>query len=286
MNPESKKSVRLFTALSMGLSFLVAGCGLSSVDDGDTDAETDGAIGADEAALYNGWSRGPREQVHVWDHPWPGHYCGDGVVGTNEECDDGDHGVGDGCNTNCRIEPGFTCQGSPSACADVDECHATTAACGNQATCRNLIGSFECACNAGFDGNGMTCSDVDECALGLDACDDNAQCRNKLGGYGCACNTGYEGDGFTCADIDECAGTSPCAVGSVCANHDGGFKCACDVGFEGADGDCSDIDECSNGTAECSLDAKCNNRPGTYECVCAEGFKGDGFNCEYIGAKE
>ena len=35
--------------------------------------------------------------------------CGDGVVGTGEQCDDGNSTPGDGCSGVCQIEPGYTC---------------------------------------------------------------------------------------------------------------------------------------------------------------------------------
>lgn len=42
--------------------------------------------------------------------------CGNGVVEGKEECDDGDLQDGDGCNSVCRIEPGWSCTGHPSKC--------------------------------------------------------------------------------------------------------------------------------------------------------------------------
>ena len=41
--------------------------------------------------------------------------CGDGVVDPDEECDDGDEMVADGCS-GCRIDPLWTCSGEPSDC--------------------------------------------------------------------------------------------------------------------------------------------------------------------------
>ena len=43
-------------------------------------------------------------------------------------------------------------------CQDIDECQASP--CDANATCTNQLGSFECACNDGFQGNGTTCSAV------------------------------------------------------------------------------------------------------------------------------
>jgi CSLREA domain-containing protein len=42
--------------------------------------------------------------------------CGNGIVESGEECDDGNAIANDGC-TNCRIDSGFSCTGSPSTCA-------------------------------------------------------------------------------------------------------------------------------------------------------------------------
>ena len=39
--------------------------------------------------------------------------------------------------------------------SDIDECENNV--CDVYATCTNLVGSFECNCNAGFSGDGYTC---------------------------------------------------------------------------------------------------------------------------------
>lgn len=42
--------------------------------------------------------------------------CGDGSRQDFEECDDGNRNGGDGCAASCRVEVGWTCEGSPGAC--------------------------------------------------------------------------------------------------------------------------------------------------------------------------
>ena len=46
--------------------------------------------------------------------------------------------------------------------------------CNDNATCTDNAGSFDCACNSGYSGDGTACADDDECILGTDNCSDNA----------------------------------------------------------------------------------------------------------------
>ena len=48
------------------------------------------------------------------------HYCGDGAVKDNEECDDRNILSGDGCSQNCLIEKDYICLGEPSVCEFVE----------------------------------------------------------------------------------------------------------------------------------------------------------------------
>ena len=81
---------------------------------------------------------------------------------------------------------------------DVDECALATNNCAADATCTNAAGSFSCACNPGFTGDGTSCADVDECALGTDDCAADATCTNSAGSFSCACDAGFTGDGTSC----------------------------------------------------------------------------------------
>nr|BDT33004.1 DUF4215 domain-containing protein [Myxococcus sp. MH1] len=212
-----------------------------------------------------------------------GPLCGDGRVGTGESCDDGNRTANDGCSTICQVEPGYTCQGSPSVCTDVNECTNGTSQCSVNATCTNTPGSYTCTCKAGYSGNGRTCNDVNECTNGTSQCSPNATCTNTPGSYTCACKAGYSGNGRTCNDINECTnGTSQCSVNATCSNTQGSYTCTCKAGYSGNGRTCNDINECTNGTSQCSVNATCSNTQGSYNCTCKAGYSGNGRTCNDI----
>ena len=210
--------------------------------------------------------------------------CGDNIVGSTEECDDGGLQNGDGCSSVCEVEGGWTCDASsPSVCTDIDECTAGTDNCDEHAACANTQGGHTCTCNEGWEGNGYTCTDIDECQNDLAGCDENASCVNTAGSFFCSCYFGFNGDGYTCTDIDECtAGTDNCDEHAACANTQGGHTCACNEGWEGDGVTCTDINECLTDNGGCDENASCVNTAGSFFCSCYFGFNGDGYTCTDI----
>ncbi|KAJ8300023.1 hypothetical protein KUTeg_021542 [Tegillarca granosa] len=98
-------------------------------------------------------------------------------------------------------------------CEDIDECHVTPEVCGQfcknvpdvnecrrgihrcSHLCRNSIGSYKCACPAGYTlVNGDTCRDINECAEGGANCGVGHECENTQGSYKCIqlCPPGYQ----------------------------------------------------------------------------------------------
>lgn len=158
--------------------------------------------------------------------------CGDGIVGAGEQCDDFNTTSGDGCTSNCVIEPGFLCFGQPSVCVSINVCGDGIVGPGEECDDGNLISGDGCtstcllegpSCvNAIVDGaesdidcGGPTCSPCangKHCALGVD-------CLSGVCSAGfcapSACNDGVKNGTET--DVDCGGACSPCASGHACS---------------------------------------------------------------------
>ncbi|XP_008284672.1 EGF-containing fibulin-like extracellular matrix protein 2 isoform X3 [Stegastes partitus] len=122
-----------------------------------------------------------------------------------------------------RCAPGFTAD-DQNLCRDVNECDVQSPC---QHHCYNLIGSFLCQCDHGYElaQDMVSCQDIDECSLSSYMC--QYQCVNSPGSYSCECPQGYQLQGNRlCQDINECeTGTHNCQDDETCWNYYGGFRC-------------------------------------------------------------
>ncbi len=148
-----KRTLRLsaLTALPLYLSLVVVGC-TSTV----SNSSTGGAGGTGDTGGMGGAGGSGGAAVA----------CGDGAIGGSEACDDGNVTAGDGCAASCTIETGYTCTGTPSVCADIDECAMNNGGCAVNATCVNTPGSFLCTCQPQLEdinGNGTLCEAYSSC---------------------------------------------------------------------------------------------------------------------------
>ncbi|XP_071772190.1 EGF-containing fibulin-like extracellular matrix protein 1 [Centroberyx gerrardi] len=108
-------------------------------------------------------------------------------------------------------------------CRDVNECESSNPC---QHQCYNILGSFICQCEQGYQlaSDQLSCQDVDECSFSNYMC--QWQCVNQPGGYACVCPDGYQLQGTRmCQDINECETGHNCREDETCWNYFGGFRC-------------------------------------------------------------
>nr|CAI5824069.1 unnamed protein product [Callosobruchus analis] len=205
----------------------------------------------------------------------------------------------------CPHGPGSTFDGN-----DINECALNPGICQNGA-CENMIGTYRCICNPGFevDETGKVCSDINECEVEELVCS-GGQCRNTPGSFQCICPTGTRLNqrNSVCEDIDECRELGPEACfNGECVNTHGSYKCECDPGsvldntgricIDNRKGSCwttLNRGRCENNLPLLSLRSECCCSVGVAwgspcekcnrnECDCPKGYaKTDGKTCTDI----
>ncbi|XP_069890339.1 hemicentin-1 [Dipodomys merriami] len=182
------------------------------------------------------------------------------------------------CVVHCGI--GFRRTSDGLSCQDINECQESSPC---HQRCFNVIGSFHCGCEPGYQLKGRRCLDVNECRQNV--CRPDQHCKNTRGGYKCIdlCPNGMtKAENGTCIDIDECKdGTHQCRYNQICENTRGSYRCACPRGYrsQGVGRPCLDINECEQVPRPCAH--QCSNTPGSFQCICPPGqhLLGDGKSC-------
>ncbi|WP_433927505.1 FG-GAP-like repeat-containing protein [Sorangium cellulosum] len=145
------------------------------------------------------------------------------------------------CDPTVPCCDGLTCQSG--TCTDVNECALGTDNCDANAACTNTSGSFTCACNAGYSGDGVTCTNIDECAES--PCQNGGTCVDGINSYACVCLPGYTGASCE-TDVDECA-PNPCQNDGTCTQGINSYTCACLPTYEG-----TNCEACEGSLADCN----------------------------------
>jgi Calcium-binding EGF domain/EGF domain len=177
-------------------------------------------------------------------------------------CPSGEKCVANAGGSNvCVCTQGHTRDSVSKQCRDIDECVENhKPACGLNALCKNLPGSYECVCAEGYYGNPYEICEI---------CDTPD----------CQCQPPYTLVGKNCI-LAGCSKDQKCPPGAECISITGGLSyCACPKGFRTqTDGSCVDIDECRENPQACGFDAICTNNLGGYTCECPLGYDGDPFD--------
>ena len=175
---------------------------------------TGGMPGCYPAILNQAWDAGPN--------------CGNGIVEvtSGEACDDGNRLSGDGCSTNCQIEPSWVCSSACEPCV------------------RRVV------CGDGVVGPGEVCDDGNTSSD--DGCDGN--CNMTEPGWSCPI------PGHACQPLTDC-GTS-CGDAGVCGDGIVQPPETCDNGInDGSYGGCTPDcqmaaycgDDMVNGNEQCDF---------------------------------
>ncbi|XP_052387440.1 latent-transforming growth factor beta-binding protein 4 isoform X5 [Carassius gibelio] len=175
------------------------------------------------------------------------------------------------CLASC--EPGYHITAS-GECVDINEC-ANETVCGHHAFCQNLIGTYQCVCDRGYEsiGDGQMCVDVNECETMQGVCG-SARCWNVEGSFTCECeNEQEEFDPFAdqCVNRESTGRTGPSGGASSSSSGSSGSLPQTRPG---------ETRECYFGVSEsysCKILA-----PNTtlQECCCTAG-QGWGLMCQY-----
>jgi len=216
--------------------------------------------------------------------------CGNGIVTTNEECDDGNTKDGDGCNSTCYLERGFgfdCTRGEPTVCRLV------------VGRCGTGYRDYLEGCDDGNTRNGDGCSD--NCTV-----EDDYYCEDRLGAgltRWSVCRKIVCGDGITDVgeqcddgnneDGDGCSSKCVAELGYNCIVRDFRSRCTagCGNGKKADDEECDDGnfingDGCSSRCAiehgfTCTKDPVCIRNCGTVcYSTCGDGIVSSDEECD------
>jgi fibro-slime domain-containing protein len=227
--------------------------------------------------------------------------CGDGKTVSPETCDLGSaNGTGQGCESNCKVTPGWTCKGHTckqvAVCGDGkvqsgEECDEGTASTGCCINCK--VAANYCTCPS----SGGACTDSSRCGNGklekTETCDDGNTNSNDGCSSSCQVETGYQCRMPNAACIPLCGdgiitGTETCDDRQADpANGDGcSATCQTEPGWTctGTPSTCTKA-QCGNGVKE--VGESCDKgAPPTVANGTNGLFYGDGSGCSKTCTQE
>nr|XP_015196417.1 PREDICTED: latent-transforming growth factor beta-binding protein 4 [Lepisosteus oculatus] len=188
-----------------------------------------------------------------------------GAVCRNQRCE---NTIGSfHCITIC--EPGYRVTASGD-CVDINEC-ANNTICGEHAFCQNLMGSYQCMCDPGYETaeDGRRCMDVNECESMPGVCG-AARCENVEGTFLCNCRN--EQDEYD-PQTRQCV-SRPAAEPRVIPINAGGAL------VPDSRPQRSDAQECYYNTGDTRMCSTLSRNTTRQECCCTIG-EGWGLGCSF-----
>jgi cysteine-rich repeat protein len=205
--------------------------------------------------------------------------CGDGILCAGEQCDDGNLAACDGCSPTCQLErcgDGIACPNQGEQCDDgnATDCDGCTACqvdtCGDGVLCPTE--GEQCD-----DGNATPCDGCSSCHL--DSCGDGVTCANE--GEQCDDGNTITCDGCTGCKIDTCGDGVTCpSEGEACDPPSGPPGCpTCTAS-------CQLTPTCGDGHLDAGCGEECddgNDTPCDGCTACHIDSCGDGTVCANQG---
>jgi fibro-slime domain-containing protein len=277
------------TSHSVGGS--IAGGDATAPSDNDAGSEVDAAT-----RVFVGSSTSTMDAAQPFDgcaggSCFDGPVCGDGIVETGEQCDDGNTMPGDGCNGICEIEPGYTCPAKGGKCVLIATCGNGVLDPGETCDDGNLKPGDGCSSTCQVE-PGWRCTNppllVDSGAGAAGTSDAAANDGGVVLGPS-ACVQESCGDGVVETDIGEtcddgnvtsgdgCSSTCQLERGWTCATADAPCMAVCGDGLVVGTEQCDEGN--ANGAANSGCSSTCQVEPGW---TCPSGGKcktscGDGI---------
>jgi fibro-slime domain-containing protein len=162
--------------------------------------------------------------------------CGDGIIGSGEQCDDGNSKPGDGCSGVCQIEPGYTCPTPGQSCI-----YTVQQICGDG----HIEGNEQCDDGNTVDGDG--CSSACQVEPGWSCVTPGSPCAKTTATPVCGdgkIQSGEQCDDGNTASGDGCSATCRLEQGWTCPTP--GMAC-------------KPLQYCGDGIVQTSLGEQCDD---------------------------
>lgn len=204
--------------------------------------------------------------------------CGNGIVEGVEECDDAGTAPGDGCSSNCSVEPGWQCVGQPSVCALL--CGNGALDAGEQCDGANLGGQSCVTLGMGYVGGDLFCSA--SCTF------DTGQCELPTCGNG-ALDPGEQCDGVllnnqTCETVGSYIGGTLICSGSCAFDLSNCIPVTCGDGIISPGEGCDDLNQVGGDGCNilCNVETgwSCTGEPSSCTLLCGNNQLDSGEQCD------